>query len=74
MSKSFSFVSTNYIYQYLIMKKFGLLFPKYIFVQYQFVLLTKFGPLIPKYIFVLCVYFAFNCSIDISVNISSAPN
>jgi hypothetical protein len=38
------------------MKKFGLLFPKYIFVQYQDVLWTKFGPLIPKYICVLCVY------------------
>jgi hypothetical protein len=38
------------------MKKFGLLIPKYIFVQYQYVLLTKFGSLIPTYIFVLCVY------------------
>jgi hypothetical protein len=38
------------------MKKFGLLIPKYIFVQYQYLLLTKFGPLIPKYIFVICVY------------------
>jgi hypothetical protein len=38
------------------MKKFGLLFPKYIFVQYQDVLLTKFRPLIPKYICDFCVY------------------
>ncbi len=38
------------------MKKFGLLIPKYIFVQYQYVLLTKFGIIIPKYIFVFCVY------------------
>jgi hypothetical protein len=38
------------------MTKFGLLIPKYIFVQYQYVLLTKLGPLIPKYIFVLSVY------------------
>ncbi len=38
------------------MKKFGLLFPKYIFVQYQDVPLTKFGPLIPKDICILCVY------------------
>ncbi len=38
------------------MKKFGLLIPKYVFVQYLYVLLIKFGILILKYIFVLCVY------------------
>jgi hypothetical protein len=38
------------------MKKFGLLIPKYIFVQYKYVLMRKFGFLLPKYIFVLCVY------------------
>ncbi len=51
--------------------KFGLLIPKYIFVQYQYVLLTKFGPLIPKYTFVLCVYLLLIA--DINVNISAAP-
>ncbi len=54
------------------MTKFGLLISKYIFVQYQYVLLTKFELLIPEVHICSLSLFAFNCSIDISVNISAA--